>query len=78
MTGVDILRRAGELPLYRRPPSKTARLTALMRRAAAEIERRRRADQRRTRVRRLAIAGFAVGTGAAVALARMGIPGRTP
>jgi hypothetical protein len=78
MTG-DLVRRAGELTRHRRPaPSKSARLTALLRRAAADIEHRQRAERRRRRIRRLAVAGFAVGAGAAFVLTRMGMPHRTP
>jgi hypothetical protein len=76
MTGNALIRRAGELTrhTYVRPaPSRWDRLAATMHRAAAEIEHRRRSEQRHRRARRLAVAGVVVGAGAAVVLARMGM-----
>ena len=79
MTSVDLVRRAGELTRRKRhAPNKAARLTALLQRAAADIEHRQRAERRRRRVRRVAVAGFAVGAGAAFVLARMGMLHRSP
>jgi len=73
MNGADLMRRAGELKLHgRQPRSRGARIAAMVRRAAADIEHRRHVEQRRRRIRRLAVAGFAVGTGAALVLARTG------
>jgi hypothetical protein len=75
MTGVELIRRAGELTRHARPapPSRWDRLAGTMHRATAEIEHRWRSDQRRRRVRQLALAGALVGAGAAVVLARVGM-----
>jgi hypothetical protein len=74
MTGGALMRRAGELTRHARPaPNRWDRLAATMRRATAEIEHRRRSEQRHRRLRRLAIAGVVVGAGAAVVLARLGM-----
>lgn len=74
MTGVALIRRAGELTRQARPErSRWERLHAMVHRAAADIERGRRSEQRRRRARRRAIAGIVVGAGAAVALARTGM-----
>jgi hypothetical protein len=50
----------------------------MVRRATADIERGRRVERRRKRLRRLAAASFAVGAGAVVVAARMGLPHRGP
>jgi hypothetical protein len=78
MNGADLMRRAGELKLHKRQPrSRGARIAAMVRRAAADLEHSRRVEQRRRRIRRLAVVGFVVGTGAAVILGRMGMPHRS-
>jgi hypothetical protein len=69
-----LARRAGEFTRYTRPtPSRWDRITAMMQRAATEIEHRRRNDRRRRRARRLALAGVVLGAGAAAVLARTGM-----
>jgi hypothetical protein len=74
MTTADLMKRAGELTRHARPaPSRSQRLAATMHRAAAEIEHRRHSEQKRRRVRQLAVAGALVGAGAAVVLARVGM-----
>lgn len=74
MTGGALIRRAGDLTrhAYARPaPSRWDRVAATIHRAAAEIEHGKRSEQRRRRVRRLAVAGVVVGAGAVVVLTRM-------
>jgi hypothetical protein len=78
VTAGDLVKRAGGLTRHGRPPGRRERLTALVRRTAADIERGRRVERRRRRLRRLAVTSFAVGAGAAVVLARMGLPHRGP
>jgi len=79
MTGVDLLRRAGELTRHGRPaPSRWDRLTMMARRTAVEMEKRRRVERRRRQLRRVAMAGVVIGAGAAVVLARAGLSPGNP
>jgi hypothetical protein len=74
MTGVDLIRRAGELTRHARPaPSRWERLTTVVQRAAADVEHRRRSERRKQRARRLAVAGVLLGAGAAIVLARAAV-----
>lgn len=75
--GVELMRRAGELTRHGRAPAGSwERLTVLVRRAATELDHRRRSEQRRRRVLRLTLAGVVIGAGTALALTRPGLPHR--